>query len=217
VDWSERACRKPGGKGPENCPTLKEREVVRKAVSVFEENPDFREFARQASIQEGEGYGSREEGYAKVRPIKPRIVEIVEFAKRMGYSRLGLVFCVGLRKEAAVVQEIFETNGLEVVSVICKAGRVSKEKIGIESGEQVDPSAVETMCNPVVQALLLNKHRTEFNVLVGLCVGHDSMFFKYAEAMCTVLAVKDRLLGHNPLAPVYQYDSYYRYLKHPLD
>ena len=58
--------------------------------------------------------------------------------------------------------------------------------------------------------------RSQFNVLLGLCVGHDSLFFRYAEAPCTVLAVKDRLLGHNPLAAVYEYESYYRYLKQPL-
>jgi len=53
-------------------------------------------------------------------------------------------------------------------------------------------------------------------VLLGLCVGHDSLFFKHATAMGTVLAVKDRLLGHNPLAAIFQYESYYRYLKKPL-
>ena len=56
-------------------------------------------------------------------------------------------------------------------------------------------------------------HNEMPNVLLGLCVGHDSLFFKYTEAPCTVLAVKDRLLGHNPLAAVYNVDSYYRCLK----
>jgi uncharacterized metal-binding protein len=56
-------------------------------------------------------------------------------------------------------------------------------------------------------------HNETPNVLLGLCVGHDSLFFKYTEAPGTVLAVKDRLLGHNPLAAVYNVDSYYRCLK----
>jgi len=60
---------------------------------------------------------------------------------------------------------------------------------------------------------VLNREKTEFNILLGLCVGHDSLFFKYSEALCTVLAVKDRLLGHNPLAAVYTLDTYYRALK----
>ena len=69
------------------------------------------------------------------------------------------------------------------------------------------------MCNPVLQAMILNREGTDFNVILGLCVGHDSLFLKYSEALCTVLAVKDRVLGHNPLAAVYNLDSYYRSLK----
>jgi uncharacterized metal-binding protein len=49
---------------------------------------------------------------------------------------------------------------------------------------------------------------------MGLCVGHDSLFLKYSNALCTVLAAKDRLLGHNPLAAIYTIESYYRSLKH---
>jgi uncharacterized metal-binding protein len=69
------------------------------------------------------------------------------------------------------------------------------------------------MCNPILQAQVLNSEQTELNILLGLCVGHDSLFLKYAEAPCTVLAVKDRVTGHNPLAALYTLDSYYRALK----
>jgi len=69
------------------------------------------------------------------------------------------------------------------------------------------------MCNPIAQAFVLNDEKTEFNIVMGLCVGHDSLFLKYSDAPCTVLAVKDRLLGHNPLAAIYTVDSYYRSLK----
>jgi len=31
---------------------------------------------------------------------------------------------------------------------------------------------------------------------------NESLFLKYSEAPCTVLAAKDRLLGHNPLAAI---------------
>ena len=79
--------------------------------------------------------------------------------------------------------------------------------------EQIDAGKDEAMCNPILQAMVLNHEKTEFNILLGLCVGHDSMFFKYADALCTVLAVKDRVLGHNPLAAIYNVDSYYRSIK----
>ena len=100
-----------------------------------------------------------------------------------------------------------------MVTVVCKVGRSSKQIIGLDRSEQIDPAKDEAMCNPVLQAMVLNREKTDFNILLGLCVGHDSLFFKYSEALCTVLAVKDRLLGHNPLAAVYNLDSYYRALK----
>jgi uncharacterized metal-binding protein len=69
------------------------------------------------------------------------------------------------------------------------------------------------MCNPVYQAKLLNDEKVDLNVLLGLCVGHDSLFFKYGEAPTTVLAVKDRVTGHNPLAAIYLADSYYKRIR----
>jgi uncharacterized metal-binding protein len=215
-DWSERWCRSAKGKAPGDCPSLRLRDLAETSVTCMAAEP-CGEFARQASLQEASCYGGRAEGYGTVVPLKPRIVEIVEFARRMGYRRLGLAFCIGLRAEAAVVHEILTTNGFEVASVGCKIGGKPKSLLGLDATDQVDPGAAhETMCNPIFQALALNEARTEFNILLGLCVGHDSLFFKHATAMGTVLAVKDRLLGHNPLAAIYQYESYYRYLKKPL-
>ena len=48
----------------------------------------------------------------------------------------------------------------------------------------------------------------ELDLLLGLCVGHDTLFIKNAGAPITVVAVKDRVTGHNPLAPIYTFDSY---------
>ncbi|GFK93154.1 hypothetical protein NNJEOMEG_00985 [Fundidesulfovibrio magnetotacticus] len=216
-DWSARYCRDAKGKAPANCPSLRLRQKAGEALEATL-SPEHLEFARQASLQEAEGYAGRQEGYAAVRPLKPRIVEIVEFARRMGYQTLGLAFCIGLRKEAEVVHRVFETNGFRVASVACKAGAAPKSALGLEACDQVDPNAArETMCNPVFQARALDASGSQFNVLLGLCVGHDSLLLKEAKAPCTVLAVKDRLLGHNPLAAVHQIDAYYRYLKHPLE
>jgi uncharacterized metal-binding protein len=131
----------------------------------------------------------------------------------MKYKRIGLVFCSGLRKEAKIVEKILASSGFEMVSVICKAGRTPKEEIGVRDDQKIASGCFESMCNPIMQALVVNDGKTEFNVLMGLCVGHDSLFLKYAEAPCTILAAKDRVLGHNPLAAIYNIDSYYRSLK----
>jgi uncharacterized metal-binding protein len=215
-DPQERICNQGGGKAPPFCPTVNRPGVIEAALREFD-RPDIREFARQASIQEATGYGDREKGYALTRPIKPRIQEIIEFAGRMKYRKLGLVFCIGLRKEAKVVEGLLAANGFAVVSGLCKLGRVPKEHLGLTEDQKIRVGCPETMCNPIAQALLLNGEKTEFNILMGLCVGHDSLFLKYAEAPCTVFAVKDRLLGHNPLAAIYNIDSYYRALKVPVE
>lgn len=171
-------------------------------------------FACEASRQEASGYENSEQGYAAVKPCKPRIQEVIEFARRMGYKRLGLAFCIGVRFEAKKVHELFESAGFEVASVACKAGRVPKADLGITKADQVDATQeVETMCNPVFQAEACNAAGVELNVLFGLCVGHDSLFIMNAKAPVTVLVAKDRVLGHNPMAAVYQLDTYYRYLK----
>ena len=211
----KRICISPEGIGSKGCPTLVGKEALAEAQKEYED-PEVREFARQASIQEGECYANRHQRPYVMQPTKPRIVEIGEFARKMGYKRLGLAFCIGLRKEAKVVEGVFKAYGFEVVSVICKAGRISKEKIGIKEKEKIFQGSDETMCNPIFQAKSLNKAGTEFNVLLGLCVGHDSLFFKYAEAPTTVLAVKDRVTGHNPLAAIYLSDTYYQKISNPL-
>jgi len=211
-DWSERYCRRLGGKGPENCPSLLS-DLAKEAQTLISV-PALLEFSRNCSIQESKAYGGRELGYEHIHPIKSRIQEIVEFAKRMDYKRLALIFCVGLRREAAIVHEIFEDHGFETVSVVCKVGRMPKSGLRLSQEDHVDPGVeVETMCNPVLQALVANHSEAELNVLLGLCVGHDSLFIRHAKAPVTILAVKDRLLGHNPLAAIYTYDSYYRSLK----
>ena len=215
IQISERICQKEGGKHPPFCPTVNKPEVFESARNELKKQ-DIYEFARQASIQEGEGYKNKELGYARTEPLKPRIVEIIEFAHKMNYEKLGLVFCMGLRGEGKVVEKILASNGFQVASVLCKIGREPKETLEIQDHEKIKIGAFEAMCNPIAQALVLNDENTQFNVLLGLCVGHDSLFFKYSDAPCTVLAAKDRLLGHNPLAAIYNYDSYYRSLKFPV-
>ncbi len=210
---SDRFCRTEEGKAPGFCPTRNMPELVAQSLKEYDNAPGICEFAKQAATQEADGYMNRDLGYEHVRAAKTRIEEIMGFAEKMGYKRLGMAFCIGLRKEAKVVEKFFSSKRFEVVSAVCKVGRIPKEHIGVGKDQQIAPDTTEAMCNPILQAMILNREKTDFNVLLGLCVGHDSLFFKYAEAPCTVLAVKDRLLGHNPLAAVYNADSYYRCLK----
>jgi len=214
IDNDKRACMERGGVGSKGCPTLIHKKLL-SVANVEYQRDEIGEFAHQATVQEGAAYANRHQRPYVMQPCKTRIVEICEFARRMGYSRLGLAFCIGLKKEAAIVEEIFHIHEFEVVSACCKSGCTSKSLINIEERDKIFQDTDESMCNPIFQAMILNEEKTEFNVLLGLCVGHDSLFFKYAQAPTTVLAVKDRVTGHNPLAAVYQHESYYAKLKVP--
>ncbi|MFP4474253.1 MAG: DUF1847 domain-containing protein [Desulfatibacillaceae bacterium] len=213
----DKSCLFESGKGSKGCPTLARRNLLEKANTAYED-PDTLEFARQASIQESECYANRDQQPYVLQPTKTRIVEICEFGQKMGYRRLGLAFCIGLTREARTVAEVFEAWGFEVVSVVCKAGRTSKKGVlGLADEEMIYRGLDEPTCNPIFQADLCNHENTELNVLLGLCVGHDSLFFKQAKAPTTVLAVKDRVTGHNPLAAVYGVDMYHQRIKVPKD
>jgi uncharacterized metal-binding protein len=203
-----KVCRTPQGEGPAFCPTLHQKPVIEKSLKEYAK-PDIGIFAREASIQEAEGYGDRKKKPYLRHPIKPRIQETCEFAHRMGYRKLGVAFCAGLHKEAAALNQILEAQGFEVVSVVCKAGCTPKETIGIGDEDKVRIGEFESMCSPIAQAMLLNEEKTDFNILLGLCVGHDSLFLKYAQAYSTVLVTKDRVLAHNPAGALYTSGSYY--------
>lgn len=195
--------------GPPNCPTKTRREVIEQALTEYDD-PETREFARQASIQEFECYLNLPEGRT---PRHPRVEEIVQFAKKMGYKKLGIASCLGLADEAKTLTTILENRGFDVVSACCKAGAIPKERIGITEAQKIKGlGAFESMCNPIGQAEILNGEGVEFNILLGLCVGHDSLFIKYARAPITVLVAKDRVFGHNPIAGLYQAGAYYRKL-----
>ena len=210
----KKICMEEDGSGSKGCPTLTRKDVLEEADKEYD-IAQTREFARNASIQEADCYANRHQRPYTMQPTKTRITEICEFATKMGYKRLGLAFCAGLAREARVVEDILKSYGFEVVSALCKAGRVPKERIGLKEEEKIFQGTYESMCNPIYQAKLLNYEESEFNVMLGLCVGHDSLFFKYAEAPTSVLAVKDRVTGHNPLAAIYLSETYYRKVKTP--
>ncbi len=192
---------KDAEKFPANCPMRNHNDLIEEAAAAYRDEVTG-SLAYNSARVEATGYGNW-----------PRIREIMEFSRRSGFKKLGLAFCVGLRREALEVTKIFEDNGFQVASVMCKTGSRPKEELGIKDEEKVRPGRFEAMCNPVAQAMLLNKELTDMNILLGLCVGHDTLFIKYSRAPITVLAVKDRATGHNPLAAVYATHYFNKKLK----
>ena len=143
-----------------------------------------------------------------------RVEETIEFAKRIGAKKIGIATCVGLIRETRTLTKILRSHGFEVYVVACKAGTVRKIEVGIP--KTCENTGVN-MCNPILQAKMLNAEHTDLNIVMGLCVGHDSMFYKYAEGLTTTLVVKDRVLGHNPVAALYAADGYYHNKLCPQD
>ena len=203
----------PIEEAPDICPIRRFPEVMQ-AVGQEYEKPVMRDFARLASIQEAQCYEITPAG---IRTKIPRIEETIDYANKCGYTRLGIAFCVGLKEEAKLLAGIFEGKGFEVVSVNCKVGRVPQEALGLKGEEKIlGPDLMVPMCNPIAQAEVLNAERVDLAVVLGLCVGHDTLFFHACRVPCTVLAVKDRVTGHNPLAALYlSKGPYYRRLAQP--
>lgn len=181
---------------PGNCPSRETDRGIMKEIYFEEENHTI---SYHSAAAEAEGYCE-----------KTRLEEIIDFAKRCGYKKLGVAFCLGLSKEAAILCRILRHHSFEVNSVTCKNGSIPKEMIGISEEQKIKPGSFEPMCNPIGQAFYLNKSETDLNIILGLCVGHDSLFIKYSEAPVTVFAVKDRVLAHNPMGALYLSDGYYK-------
>jgi len=65
-------------------------------------------------------------------------------------------------------------------------------------------------CDPVGQAALFAERRSQFNVIAGMCVGHDAIFVRHSAVLVTSLIVSDRRFRHNPAAALYTSRSYTR-------
>jgi uncharacterized metal-binding protein len=197
------ACREaPGTKPlPAFCPNAQGAVVLTETRETYRSDPEIRRLAAAAARVEAAGYCRW-----------PRVKEVMEYARRIGASRIGIAACIGLIREADLLREILEANGFQVDSVCCQVGSIPKEEIGLADEEKIRPGRFEVLCNPIGQARLLNEAGTGLNVVVGLCVGHDSLFFRHSAAPVTVLVAKDRVTGHNPAAALYTSHSYYRRL-----
>ena len=183
---------------PPGCPTKDMADVLEEARRIYVKDREVRRMALASSEVEGEGYMRW-----------PRLVEVAKMAKKLGVKRIGIAFCIGLREEAEAISRYLEKEGFEVFSVCCKVGAIPKSEVGVPRERWINKDRpFEGICNPVGQALILNALGTELNLAVGLCVGHDSLFYRYSKAPVVTLIAKDRVTGHNPA--IVLYSRYYR-------
>jgi uncharacterized metal-binding protein len=179
--------------GPKFCPMTTSPDIFEEARGIVEK-PEIQEMFRGVARTWKDSALS-----------KNRIEETMIYARAMGFTKLGLAFCIGLSDQARVVSALFADRGFEVVSGCCMTGGFSSDDVGLSVDDKISAEGRQPQCNPVGQALIMNTNGTDLNVLLGLCVGDDSIFIKHSDAPVSVLAVKDRLNNHNPLAPIPEY------------
>jgi uncharacterized metal-binding protein len=164
-----RACRQgeSGRRGPGFCPSKVDDAGLDEARARYDD-PEVRRIAQASALVESEGYCRW-----------TRVEEICEFARKLGYRKIGIATCISFVDLA-------------------------------HDDQKIRPGGHESMCNPIAQAELLNRAGCELNVVLGLCVGHDSLFFRHSTGLATTLVAKDRVLGHNPVAALQLADTYYQ-------
>jgi uncharacterized metal-binding protein len=181
---------------PASCPTEKYADLARRAVE------EYRTPENRAINQGWLGVMGRVLDPEKQREkwSWTRVDEVMEYAKVRKMRRLGIATCYSLIPESRALSDILEENGFEVVSVSCLCGETSPQDIGLPG---------EITCNSILQAEVLNHEETDLNIMMGLCIGHDILFLRHSEAETTPLVVKDRALGHNPAAALYQSQGFF--------
>ena len=208
ADCAVLACRSRNEtKYPSFCLTGNvDQELLKNVMDLYHNDEELQRLALNSALIEGEFYGKM-----------TRVEETVEFIERMGYKKVGIASCVGLMREAGIFSRILKAHGIECYTVGCKIGAVDKSEIGVPEDKKLNHGCGhESMCNPVMQAKALAAQGVAFNVVIGLCVGHDTLFLKYSEVPTTVLIVKDRVLGHNPVQALYTAQGMYSRFKKEL-
>ncbi len=132
-----------------------------------------------------------------------RLSELVYYCLEMRYQRIGLAYCTDLLEPAEIVARVFR-RFFTVYPVCCKVGGiVVPDPLSGLYAEKGEILARQVACNPQGQAEVLNRVATDFNVVMGLCIGADCIFSRFSEAPVTTLFVKDKSLANNPIGAVY--------------
>ena len=125
---------------------------------------------------------------AKARS-KSRLQELIDFAKVSGFQKLGIANCKSVQEYADRLTARLQVEGFEVYAVNCKESGLK----GCDISEEIKGAC----CDPVYQARWLNEKQTDFNINVGLCLGHGLLFEKHSKAAVTTFLVKSFAHNHN--------------------
>lgn len=117
-----------------------------------------------------------------------RLQELIDFARLSGYQKLGIACCAKMQPYAEKLEKLLKTAGFEVFRIHC-------HESGLEASEFSEDLQGKS-CDPLSQAEYLNEHKTDLNINVGLCLGHELLFEQHSAAPVTTFLVKDFATGH---------------------
>jgi uncharacterized metal-binding protein len=120
--------------------------------------------------------------------------EILEFIRLMNYNTVALAYYYSMEIEASKLTQILRSvDNVKILYVSCTTGSMA------QNGVNTDSCIHKVSCNPIAQAMQLNKYGAEFVLTMGLYLGHDIIFSKYIESDATNFVVKDRLNKNNSI------------------
>lgn len=197
------------GEAPSWCAMETKADVIKRAMAKYTDGD--RKIAHTAAVVESEAYIREPWG---LKPYATRVLEIINFAKKMGYKKIGIACCFASGWDGRVLANIFLNRGFDVVARFCKVYEVKNTTfLGLKEEETLVPGGFQSMCNPITQVETLADSGCDLIVTFGECTGHDALAGKFSPVPLTLLGVKDRVLAHNPVvALTCPWNQYYRKL-----
>ena len=169
-------------KAPETCPARIHTEVLEQAKEICRtDGTDAHKLWQAFGRLIGTG-GAQ----------KSRVEHIVDFCRSLGVQKIGIGSCLRYLKDAYFLQSVFQEESFDCPVVFCKVGGWQTKDIGVN--KETD----WIICNPITQAMILNELGCDVKVTLGLCMGHEMIFTKYAEGYVTNLYVKEKISDERP-------------------
>jgi len=119
-----------------------------------------------------------------------RLKLIKDLALGLEYKSIGLANCVMFTRETKAIEQ-YLSKDFTVYKVNCKHNRLTRKALFNNHDTSI-------ICNPAGQAAFLNAHKTEMNISIGLCVGHDMIFCHQSHAPVTTIFTKDFTNNNDP-------------------
>jgi len=174
----KQSCVGSGHQEKDFCPTFVHPEIFDQAKTIYAQDSETQNFARQAAVIESKGY-----------MVWPRLKDSIELIRRMEFETIAVVFCPDLGKEAKKTCRILKENRLTVISRVCGAKKLRPQL----------PCDLMSELNGKAPDMIIN---------AGLCIACESQMLQHAKVPVTTFMARDRKWHNNPASAVYASDKW---------